>query len=183
MKAPDLLNFLLSGEPVSLASWFGEPVSRRVAESCLPDICNRQRMPNVRPQQRFGLRLAEMIARYWCDQDVEMHYGNLAATVELDRDRAQLELCYGHLLIARKLNPAWRYLDAGFAVAAHLLGPEEYFVVLKRHECLLHLPLYETPAAAAGLDSLLKEAGVIRRLRGPGLWRGAVDRQHQDTID
>ncbi len=112
-----------------------------------------------------------------------MHHQNLLAVLDVDRCRAQLELCYGQLLMARKRRSAWQYLNAGFELAANLLHPEDYFIVLGRHACLRHLPLCEQGVKPAGLEDLLCEAAVIARLRGPGTRHRFDDPRHRDTVD
>ncbi|MDE2089269.1 MAG: hypothetical protein KGJ12_04550, partial [Gammaproteobacteria bacterium] len=92
------------------------------------------------------------------------------------RDQALVELVYGQLLMSRKLYGAMEHLTAGFARAANLFAPDEYFSVLKRHALLGHLSLSERPSAPQDLASLLTEAAVIRRLetRGAGQHRPAA---------
>ena len=102
---------------------------------------------------------------------------------EDDRQRAMLELCFGQLLIARKCRSAWLHLDRGFALAAHLLEPEEYFSVLKRHELLRQLPVAPGASEGASLEALLNEARVIARLRGPASRPDLRGPRHRDTVD
>jgi hypothetical protein len=128
------------------------------------------------------VRLAEIIFRFWAGHDSESNYRNCLALLDSDRDLALLELCYGQLLIARRLEPAWRHLDTGFTTAARLLEPEDYFTVMKRHELLRQLPLATRPSPAASLDALLAEARVIARLRGPGGRPGTHLPGRSDTV-
>jgi hypothetical protein len=107
-----------------------------------------------------------MIVRYWAGTDIDMDYRSLHATLGEARAKAQLELCFGQLLIAARHDSAWSHLDAGFVLAANIMEPEEYFIILKRHERLRSLPLYPQPRPSAGLQQLLTEAGIIERLRG-----------------
>lgn len=183
MSAEQILRIFRSDQAVSLAAWLGNPLSRSEARSCfalLRDLpCDRR---GYQPES-FNHRLSKLIARYWADQGAEMDYCNLVATVDTERDKAQLEFCYGQLLLARKLETAWEHLDAGFATAANLFLAEEYFMVLNRHKRLRFLVLSPGAASAADLDELLKEADVIRQLQGnpSRYWSGIV--QHQDTVD
>lgn len=183
MKPYEPMARLLSGKPVSLAVWLAEPLSRIEAEAQLAAVRASLRAAHGLAQQEFGTRIAELITRYWCGQDTEMTYLNLLATLDSVRDRAQLQLCYGQLLIARKLEPAWIHLDAGFASAAHIFQPDDYFVVLKRHQVLRHLALSSVPARASALDELLQEAGVINRLRGGPGRNALAGSEHRDTVD
>lgn len=183
MKAPELLRLLTSGATMSLAVWYGDPVPPGAAKVWLKAIRDSLHSQDTRVLRQFNSRLAEMIVRYWDGQDIWMVYENLCATAGNDTDKARLELCYGQLLLARKQDSAWQHLDAGFALAAHLFEPDEYFEVLKRHDTLKQLLLSPVGTEAAGLDALLKEASVIRRLRGPCSGNGGASAKHQDTID
>jgi len=179
----DPLSLLLSDQEVSLGSWFAEPLSVQQAGMRLPEIRRQQQLCFSRGEPCFGPRLAEFVAHYWCGRDLEAEHRNLYALVADRREEAMLRLCYGQLLIARKQRVAWEFLDTGFELAAHLLGPEEYFLVLKRHELLRMLPLHTQPVKPAGLKELLAEAAVIRRLKGPGDRPASPGTGHQDTLD
>lgn len=178
-----MLQLLLSEKPLSLAAWLADPLAGRDAATWLEEIRGQLRGCYEREQFRFRVRLAEIIARHWCGEDSKMNYQNLLAILDSSRRRAQLELCYGQLLIATKRLGAWQHLDSGFELAANLLEPGEYFVVLRRHESLRHLPLSDQGAAPAGLEDLLREAAVIGRLAGPARRLGRYKSGHQDTVD
>jgi len=178
-----MLQLLLGGGTLSLADWLADPLPGRAAEVWLRETRERLRTCCRDGPRRFHVRLAEIIARHWCGEATAMNYRNLLAVLDSDCHRAQLELCYGQLLIACKRRAAWRHLDDGFELAANLLEPEEYFVVLRRHDRLRHLPLSENGTAPADLESLLREAGVISRLSGRGRSRRTGRPKHQDTID
>lgn len=182
MQAPEPLLQLLSDNALSLADWYGEPLDARQAEYWVGQLQPSTRHGSDRHQPRFRDRLAELVARYWSGRDAEMSYRSLAAVTRNDTERALLELCYGQLLLARKQRPARKHLDRGFALAAHLLPADDYFRVMKRHQALAVLPLSAKAAAPAGLDALLKEAGVIGKLTGPGKQPGYRDKGHGDTL-
>ena len=133
----------------------------------------------------YAVRLAELVVRYWHDYDIDPAYQNMLAVLRERRKRAMLELCYGQLLIARKSDLAWQHLDSGFELAAHILHPEGYFLVLKRHELLRALVLSARPSKPMRLDELLTEARVIQRLKanGRGTHRQPQGRMHHDTLD
>jgi len=168
---------------VSLGSWFAAPMTVDQARASLAEARQRLRTGRRALPGAFNTRLGEIIFRFWAGQDVEPDYGNCLALAEDDRQRALLELCFGQLLIARKCQSAWLHLDRGFALAAHLLEPEEYFSVLKRHELLRQLPLGPTASEGSSLEALLNEARVIARLRGPGTRPDLRGPQHSDTVD
>jgi hypothetical protein len=183
MKAHEMMQHLLAGRTLSLAAWLADPLPERDAELWLAQVGYRLRTCYARAQHCFQARLAEIIALHWCGKNAAMHYQNLRPVLDSDRHRAQLELSYGQLLIACKRREAWRHLDDGFECAANLLEPEEYFIVLRRHECLRHLSLSDNGADPVGLDGLLREAGVISRLAGPNRGRREAGTKHQDTVD
>lgn len=183
MNNPDTLQQLLSGQTVSLASWFAEPISQQRAEACLPGVLHQLQASVASGRGSFPARLAELVVRYWCGHDVDAAYRNLLALHGERREQAQLKLCYGQLLMACKHEPACDYLDSGFELAAHLFEPEEYFLVLKRHELLRRLQLTPTPSKAAGLDELLTEARVIQRLKGRESHTLPHNPGHLDTLD
>lgn len=184
MNYPDVLKRLLQGGSVSLADWFAEPLGLERAQAAVIDI-RRQLMTGRRDRSApFNLRLAEIIVSHWGGQDVEPGVKNFSASLHDRRERALLALCYGQLLMARKQLPAWEHLEHGFQLATHLLEPEDYFRVLRRHELLRQLPLKAVPTAAAPLAALLNEARIIARLKGAGHRRsGEADASHQDTVD
>ena len=185
MTEPDILPVLLSGQTVSLASWFADPLTRHQAKDWLPRI--RRRTPTLvnEGQNSCAVDLAELIVRYWLGENVTVAYQNILALDMGRRERAMLELCYGQLLIARKTDPAWQHLERGFRLAAHLLQPENYFIVLKRHELLRALVLSACPSTPMHLDELLTEASVIQKIKGAdrGTHRQTAGRKHHDTLD
>jgi hypothetical protein len=166
MDALETLPLLLSGEPVPLAHWFAEPMTPVMARNWAPRIRHHVQRALHRAGSRFEFHLAELIVRHWCGYDAEPDYSRLLAMPIDAYEHAALELCYGQLLIAQRCQRAWSHLDRGFHQAAHLLEPEEYFQVLKRHELLRVLPLGPGFSEPAGLRTLLTEAGVIRELKG-----------------
>jgi hypothetical protein len=182
---PDTLPVLLSGQRVSLASWFASPLSRQQAETWLPKIRRRAQNALNGAQDGSAVPLAELIVQYWLGRDVGAIYQNRRALAGGHRERAMLELCYGQLLMACKIDIAWQHLDRGFELAAHILQPEDYFLVLKRHERLRALALSAQPSKPMHLDELLAEAAVIQQLKGAGrgTHRLTSGQTHLDTVD
>lgn len=148
-----------------LADWYADPVPAEQAAAVLGKVRAVLRRAYFAGYSPFRLRLQEMIARFWLGRPVEVDYLGLAQAARGARERALAELAYGQLLMSRKLAGAREHLSAGFALATPLFAAPDYFVVLKRHELLAHLPLADAPAAPQALDALLTEAAVIRRLR------------------
>lgn len=166
LQVPEPLLQLLSDKVLSLAGWYGDPLDAGQADQWAKQLQSRSENSRSLVQARFRDRLAELVARYWSWRDAEMSYHSLAAAADDDFERALLELCYGQLLMARKLKVARKHLETGFLLAAHLLSPDEYFHVMKRHQMLAVLPLSDCAAEPSALDVLLKEAGVIDKLVG-----------------
>ena len=183
MSRPEVLRQLLIDGQASLAGWFAAPLTQEQAEAALSEIRQALHGGRAAQQAAFSTRLAELILRFWAGRDIEASYRNLHALLSDQRELALLDLCYGQLLMSCKQEPAWQHLDKGFTTAAHLLEPEDYFAVLKRHELLRQLPLSPLPSPAATLEALLAEARVIARLRGIAVRpdRGFCD--HKDTLD
>jgi hypothetical protein len=182
---PDSLSILLSGQPVSLAGWFAEPLTAQQAADGLARIRQLTRSTVSGEQSRSAAQVAEMIVRYWLGHDIAAAYQNTLAPLRRRHERALLKLCYGQLLLARKVDSAWQYLDSGFELAANILQAEEYFLVLKRHQLLRALALSAKPSSPMRLNELLDEAEVIRRLTGGrgGTHRLPVGPTHHDTTD
>jgi len=166
---------LLQDKPLSLAGWFAEPLDCASARACALDAQQRLLTRDSKREIPFNLRLAESIYRFWSGQNIEHEIENLAVLLRDRREQALLALCFGQLLMARRLQPATVYLERGFALAAHLLEPEDYFTVLRRHELLRFLPLRAIASKGESLQALLNEARIIERLKGssrrPGAWR------------
>lgn len=183
VKHGEEIRQLTEGGRVSLAGWLGEPMDGAQARQMLDRLQRRRRRATAGADARFNLDLAELVCRYWTGHDIEAGYRTLAALAGNQREQALLELCYGQLLIARRCLTAWQHLDRGFRLAANLLEAEDYFRVLGRHEVLRQLPLSSTPADPACLDTLLNEAQVIVRIKGPGKSVVPGAAKHQDTLD
>ena len=165
-----------------LAGWYAQPMTQAQAEALdrLARECLRRR--SVTPPLRC--RLQWLIARFWRGREVAAEVENLLAVADGPRSRALVLLVHGQLLAAVRRQGALARLDAGFALAADLLDPEDYFQVLKRHAALRDLPWHDLPASPQDLATLLREAAVIRRLRGPGEPRPrGTEGSHLDTLD
>jgi hypothetical protein len=120
-----------------------------------------------------------MICHHWLPSGSALDYRQLSALACDDSERALVELVYGQLLISGKRSPARQHLARGFSLAARHLDTD-YLLLLRRHALLEYLPLSESPVVAQDLQSLLKEAAVISRLR----WneRRVHKSSHRDTL-
>ena len=131
-------------------------------------------------QPVFQLQLMQLLGRYWMGNSISLGYRHLAAFTSAQHDRALLEIVFGQLLMSRKLRPALRHLDSGFTLAADCIEAEDYFLLVRRHDQLRHIPLSDRATVPQGLQSLLAEAAVIRQLRGTE--RCACGVSHHDTV-
>ncbi|MGA7802045.1 MAG: hypothetical protein WCC36_14675 [Gammaproteobacteria bacterium] len=164
---PDVRHAALIEGPLPVAAWYAEPMGRAAAADLLQEALERLQQSYAQGRPCFACRLQELIARYWLGWDVEGDYRTLMATAPGERDLALTDLVYGQLLMSRKRAAAMTHLNDGFARAVHQLAAREYFQVLRRHELLGYLPVASRGhASPQGLDALLAEAGVIRRLQG-----------------
>lgn len=106
-----------------------------------------------------------MCARYWLGEfltfDFELLLQEWAAP---RRWQALLHLVYGQLLVARKIDGAFAYLDRGLRLADGLVKPAAYFEIYNRHTALRSLRLTRDGVAGMGLTQLMNEAGVIDKI-------------------
>jgi len=166
-----------------LAGWYAEPLEARHAEALLVQARGHVRQAYAGGSCAFGGLLQQLIARFWLGRGIEQEAASLLATAQPVRERALVELVHGQLLLSVRQRAAPAHLAAGFRLAADLLSPQDYFILLKRHEWLHALPLQIRPLAAQGLQQLLIEAGVIRRLRGSrGERPRSTEGAHLDTL-
>lgn len=182
---PAILDLTRGTEPeLPLAAWYGEPLSPEQAlalERQAGDCLRRRHAPAGPP---LRCRLQWLVARFWLGRDIEAEAANLLAVHTDAASRALVLLVHGQLLASVRQQGAMAHLDAGFALAAAHLEPEAYFRLLKRHDALRDLPWRSSPAQPQGLESLLREAAVIRRLRGPRKARPrGSEGAHLDTLD
>lgn len=182
-NATEILQLLLSHEPAPLGNWYAVSLTRLQSEAWLARVHRHMQMLYAAGQAGFEARVAGFIARFRGGCDVEADYRNLFALAAGGRERALLELCYGQLLLSCRCDSAWRHLDRGFELAAHLLDAEEYFSVLKRHDLLRILPLSPVPVCARELETLLTEARVIQKLDDRRFRVEYFSSEHRDTVD
>jgi hypothetical protein len=174
--AADLLK---SAEP-SLTGWYADPVTVPDAQALLDRTRQRLRSCLCCGGRCFPLQVLRMICHYWLSSGSALDYRQLSALACDDSERALVELVYGQLLISGKRQPARQHLGRGFSLAARHLDTVDYLLLLRRHDLLEYLPLSESPVVAQDLQSLLKEAAVISRLRGNE--RRVHKSSHRDTL-
>jgi hypothetical protein len=174
--AADLLK---SAEP-SLTGWYADPIATAEARALLDRTQRRLRSRLCGGGRCFSLHVLRMICHHWLQSDSALDYRQLSALACDDSERALVELVYGQLLISGKRKPARQHLARGFSLAARYLDTVDYLLLLRRHDLLEYLPLSESPVVAQDLQSLLKEAAVICRLRGNE--RRVHESSHRDTL-
>lgn len=173
-----------------LARWYAAPLAAEHAQQLLERMEQRQRRYTVRAKRHFCLRLLQLYVHFQRatangseDIGAGQYRHLLAITPRSPHARALLELLWGQLLLSRKIQGAWQHLDEGFRLATHIFHNADYFVVMKRHQQLRHIPLQAKPAARAhSLDELLRLAGVIEQLQKPQIIPPGKGRDPDDTF-
>ena len=164
----------------SLAGWYADPIAAPDARALLDSAQRRLRSRLCRGDRCFPLHVLRMICHHWLQSGSALDYQQLSTLACDDSKRVLVELVYGQLLISGKRLPARQHLARGFSLAAGHLETADYFLLLRQHELLDYLPLSGTPAAPQDLQSLLKEAAVIRRLQDGE--RRVHENPHCDTL-
>jgi hypothetical protein len=170
----------LGDYPASLATWYGEPVAAADAACLYADTEKALRYRLCAGSPVFTLQVLQLLARFWMGVSIPLDYQQLAASTTEQRDQALLEIVYGQLLLSRRQWPALQHLERGFRLAASYLAATDYFLLVRRHELLRHIPLSDVQVSPQGLQSLLAEAAVIRQLQGTG--RHTCSVSHHDTL-
>jgi len=171
---------LLGRQSPSLSCWYGDPVSKDVAQTLTGIAQYELRCRLCEGGARFQLHVLLLVCHFWAGRSIELDYEQLAASTRKDRERALLELVYGQLLISCKYRHALRHLGSGFSLAVDYLDSADYFRLVRQHELLEYLPVSSRPSPPLDLESLLIEAGVIRCLQ-TGTGRH-IERAHRDTV-
>jgi hypothetical protein len=164
----------------SLTGWYADPIAVPAAQTLLDRAQRRLQSRLCRGGRCFPLHVLRMICHHWLQSCSALDYRQLSALACDDSERALVELVYGQLLMSGKQLHARQHLARGFSLAARQLDTADYFLLLRQHELLEYLPLSETPALTHDLQSLLKQAAVIRRLQGDK--RRDHKSQHCDTL-
>lgn len=171
---------LIPALPQALGGWYAQPLDAVAAQRL--GAQGRQRAQRAYRQRQSALvgDAEQLIAAFAMGQAVSAELESLLRSPLAPGERALLLLIHGQLLISRRRSGAMSLLQQGFEAGRDLFLPADFFAVMRRHELLAELPLHEQPRDAVGLDVLLREAAVIRRLRGPR--RSAAVRNGADTV-
>ena len=157
---------MIDSSPAALAHWYAEPLDPQQAELRLREGRRHAQAAYRQRRGALGAELEQLVAAFWLGRPVDDRLAALAIAANDDGEAALTHLVHGQLLLSRRLSGAGALLEQGFELARGLFLPADFFTVLKRHELLAELPLGPQPRSPLGLDDLLREARVIRRLRG-----------------
>ena len=179
---PVFENFLLQDELLPLHMWYAQPLDQEQAKQLLEFSAKMQKSALMHGKDVFEFKLRELIARFFLNKNIQLEYQTMSALLKDDRQRAQLELVYGQLLISRKLAGAHEHLKQGFLLARPFIESAFYFGVMKQHEQLAIIKTGNTAVPALSLEDLITEAGVIRKLEKSSGKRGYHCSDPEDTL-
>lgn len=157
---------IVDEQQLSLSAWYAEPLDEDQALALLAQAQREQHRAHRQRSSCSACPFQELMARFWLGRSTDALYEQLVHAGNAVRRQALAELITGQLLMSRRLRGAMERLRSGFFLAGPHLHAAEYFQLLKRHELLALLPLRAQPVPAQGLEALLREARVIRQLRG-----------------
>jgi hypothetical protein len=148
-----------------LARWYAEPLSHEEAEQLL-SLAEKREQERLKRFARSNLSpFLRLIALHWLGEPTEEYYRHLTSRRTASIHAEILKpMIYGQLLMSRKTDGAMAYLDDAFHRARLLLRPEDYFVLMKRHQVLRSIPLSAEAAKGERLEGLLRMGGVIDRM-------------------
>ncbi len=132
---------LLGRQAASLSGWYGDPVSKDMAQTLTAIAQYELRCRLCEGGAGFQLHVLLLVCHFWAGHSIELDYEQLAASTRKDRERALLELVYGQLLISCKYRQALQHLVNGFSLAVDYLDPADYFRLVRQHELLDYLPV------------------------------------------
>lgn len=143
---------------LDLAAWHAEPIPRAEAEA---------QLTRLRTAARWEARLEALRLRELLGLPADMQREVLLAEMDDERKQAAVELITGQVMLARRLQGAWDWLQAAEQRLAHHLSGPDYLVLLRRHAALRPLILFPTPRPLRPLSELLAIAQATARLKGP----------------
>lgn len=172
---------LIPSLPAALAGWYGDPLPAGAGESLMR--CGQERARRARRRGHSALcgELEALVGARALGRPLVGRFEALAGSAAGAAEQALVSLVQGQLLFSRRLRGANEALERGFELARDQFLPADFFTVMKRHELLGELPLYASQRPPQSLADLLREAAVIRRLRGRRRVGSAGD-GHADTV-
>ena len=158
---------LIPALPGALAHWYADPLDPVAAQQLLVQARQHSQRACRQGHPALSAEIERLLAMAALGQAVDAELAFLATTNTSPAEHALLLLVRGQLLASRRVNGAIALLQQGFETAREQFLATDFFTVMRRHELLAELPLYAEPRPPVDLDTLLCEAAVIRRLRGP----------------
>ncbi|OYY75191.1 MAG: hypothetical protein B7Y40_01890 [Gammaproteobacteria bacterium 28-57-27] len=142
---------------IDLAAWHAEP---------LPEGEAQIRLDQIRTATTWDDRLEVLRLRIMLGLPFEMQRDVLWNEASSDMQRAAVELITGQIMLARRLQGAWIWLDTAQQRLAHHLPGTGYLELLRRHATLRGLRLFDTPKPIRPLTELLTIARMTAQLEG-----------------
>lgn len=164
-----------------LARWYAEPLSPEEAETLLAFAEKREQERLKRFARSHLSPLLKLIAMHWLGEPTMGHFHHLTSQRSASTHAEILKrLIYGQLLMSTRTKGAMDYLDDAFHRVRLLLRPEDYFILMKRHQVLRNIPLSGGAAKGETLEGLLKTGAVIGRMeetqgKRPEYWHDPND--------
>ena len=176
---------MVDSHPTSiLGTWYGNPQEEGEATRIL-ELAQKRKQAHLRHgHSSICCNIQIMIARFWLGESIAKDLQGLQQqTSATGHGQVLLHLIHGQLLMSRRLDGAMDSLNRGFTEGRLLFTPDDYFLVLKRHQTLSHLPLGNSPLPAEPLESLLNSARVIQLLERSEGRPSEYSHDHRDTFD
>lgn len=160
-----------------LSAWYAQPLEFDDAKNKYDELQLLRKSDSSSPH-----RIEEIILRYWMSRDIEGDIKNYTATCHSETGQALITMIYGQLLMSQKRIGAMDYLNEGFRLASSFFQGASYFDVMRRHEQLGFIVLSPRPAKAMLLEDLLREAAIIKKLRGKPDHHRDIRADNTDTL-
>ena len=160
-----------------LSAWYAHPLE-------IDDAKNKYNALQLlrKRDSASSYRIEEIILRYWMARDIEGDVKHYSASCQNEVQQALVTMIYGQLLMSQKRLGAMDYLNEGFRLASSLFQGAAYLDVLRRHEQLGFIVLSPRPAKALLLEDLLREAAIVKKLRGKPDHHRDIRADNTDTL-
>jgi hypothetical protein len=154
---------------INLSAWHADPQ---------PDAAAR--LSALSTTHNWNERLEALRLRLMLGLPADMQRDVLWSEAKDDMQRAAVELITGQVMLARRLQGAWGWLDAAEKRLAHRLPGPDYLEMLGRHAALRALSLFDQPKTIRPLEELLAIANATSRIEG--LKRPGYTIDRRDTL-
>lgn len=156
---------------LDLTAWHANPIPTDKAET---------RLAQLRTATAWDDRLEALRLRLMLGLPADMQREVLFHEASDDLQRAAVELITGQIMLARRMNGAWAWLDSAEKRLAHRLPGPGYLELLRRHATLRALTLFDHPKPMRPLEALLAIAVSTGQLEG--LKRPEFSGDSRDTL-